>query len=331
MRSVGNSEPWTDFSIGCTESEYDHLISTINKEIHYNGWFTPENVRMSIGALGEWLTEDKLTEWANDRHREEGKNILIIMAGNIPLVGFHDLLTVLISGNKAMCKMSSDDRRLLPAFATILLNFNPDWKERMQFVHGSAKGFDAVIATGSDNSAKYFEQYFGQYPHIFRKNRTSIAVLNGNESEDELKELGNDIFQYFGLGCRNVNHLMFPEGYKLDTFFEGIFPHGEVINNNKYGNNYDYNKAIYLMNKIPLLDNNFVLLRESQDLFSPISVLHYQFYRTEQDVEQFLGNHTSDIQVVVGSKYEAFGKAQCPSLFDYADGIDSYDWLMNLD
>jgi hypothetical protein len=189
---------------------------------------------------------------------------------------------------------------------------------------------DAVIATGSNNSLKYFEQYFGKYPNIFRKNRTSIAVLDGTETTEELYALGIDIFQYFGLGCRNVSHLFVPEAFKLDRFFEGILEHSDVINHNKYGNNYDYNKAVYLMNKVELLDNNFVLLRESEALFSPLAMIHYQRYSNQEEVRSFLEKHKGDIQVVVGHGFTPFGKAQAPGLSDYADGVDTMRWLESL-
>jgi hypothetical protein len=331
MKCLGESQEWKDYSVGVTEDEYLKLQTIINRQVSYNGWFTKENVKESLLALSGWLSKDGLSTWsANYDFNDNPKRVGIIMAGNIPLVGFHDLLCVLMSGNLASCKLSSDDSTLLPALVGHLVEFVPDLNQRVSFSTGRIGDIDAVIATGSDNSLKYFEQYFGKYPHIFRKNRTSIAVLDGNETEDELKSLGRDVFSYFGLGCRNVSHLVVPENYDLDKFFKGIYEEGEVVHNNKYGNNYDYNKAVYLMNQHKLLDNNFVLLLESDLLFSPLAMLHYHYYSNEKDVENYISDNKDQIQVVVGHNYTPFGKAQSPSLMDYADGVDVMSWLNNL-
>lgn len=331
MRALGTETEYAGFELGITEKEWNDLQYVINRQVAYNGWFTKENVRQSLKALGDLLTKEKLNEWTSKyTFSEEPKRIGIIMAGNIPLVGFHDFLSVIVSGNKAVCKLSSDDKTLLPAIAGVLIQFLPEIANRIEFVVGKIGELDGVIATGSNNSLKYFEQYFGKYPHIFRKNRTSIAVLSGDETPAEIEALGNDIFSYFGLGCRNVSHLMFPADFKVDRFFEGIFSHSEVINNNKYGNNYDYNKAVYLMNQHKLLDNNFVLLRESEELFSPLAMLHYQFYNSSEEVTKFIDSNKEDIQVVVGKNYLPFGQAQQPGLFDYADGVDIMLWLSSL-
>ena len=249
MVSLGEGLDWKDFNLGVTKEEYEQLQLVVNRQIAYNGWFTKENVQQSLFALGSQLTKDQMQEWgANYSFNDKPKSVALIMAGNIPLVGFHDFLCVLLSGNKAICKLSSDDKTLLPALAEHLIAFVLELKERIVLTTGKLEGIEAVIATGSDNSLKYFEQYFGKYPHIFRSNRTSVAVLTGNETKEQIEKLGNDIFNYFGLGCRNVSHLMLPKGYDLKRFFEGVFSHSDVINNNKYGNNYDYNKTVYLIN-----------------------------------------------------------------------------------
>lgn len=331
MQQLGANQEWPGFASGVTEEEYLKLNTIINRQISYNGWFTKENVRKSLSALGGLLTEEKLSEWSESYpYTYEPKCVALIMAGNIPLVGFHDFLCVLISGNKAICKLSSDDKTLLPALGEVLINFVPELKSRITFSTGRLESIEAVIATGSNNSLKYFEQYFGKYPHIFRKNRTSVAVITGNESKEEFQRLGDDIFSYFGLGCRNVSHLILPEDFQIDRLFEGIFEHSEVINNNKYGNNYDYNKAVYLMNQHALLDNNFVLLRESDDLFSPLAMLHYHRYKKISEVESYLEKHQENIQVVVGQSHVSFGEAQRPGLSDYADGVDVMKWLSSL-
>ncbi len=328
MCALGENKEWESFSIGVTREEYESLQVLINRQASYNGWFTKENVRASLFELGANLTDDKLTNWVSAySFSQSPMSVAIIMAGNIPLVGFHDFLCVLLSGNKAVCKLSSDDKTLLPALGEHLISFVPEIKEDIMFTTGRIGPVDAVIATGSDNSLTYFESYFGKYPHIFRKNRTSVAVFSGNETEDEIKELGKDIFSYFGLGCRNVSHIILPTGFELPRFFEAIIDYGEIIHNNKYGNNYDYNKAVYLMNQHKLLDNNFVLLRESEELFSPLSMIHYHFYDDVSEVETYLKEHQEKIQVVVGDNFLPFGQAQCPKLDDYADGVDVMRFL----
>lgn len=331
MRALGNDQPWEGFSIGVTEQEYEALQFTINRQFSYNGWFVKENVKLSLLSLGNELTEEKLNAWTGDYgYADTTKKVAVIMAGNIPLVGFHDFLSVLVSGHHVVAKLSSDDATLLPKLAEHLIQFTPELQSRITFSQGPIGEVDAVIATGSNNSLKYFDQYFGKYPHIFRKNRTSLAVLDGSETKEQLFNLGKDIFQYFGLGCRNVSHVFIPEDFDLNRFFEAVVDHGEIINNNKYGNNYDYNKAVYLMNKAELLDNNFILLRESDELFSPLSMLHYQRYSNASEVDTYLKNHEDDIQVVVGNAYTNFGDAQAPGLSDYPDGVDTMAWLVGL-
>lgn len=328
MCALGENKEWTDFSVGVTSDEYLSLQTVINRQVSYNGWFTKENVRKSLLELGNNLSSENLNNWLTDySFSNSPKSVALIMAGNIPLVGFHDFLCVILSGNKAVCKLSSDDKTLLPALGKHLIDFVPELKNRIEFTTGKIGDIDAVIATGSDNSLKYFEQYFGKYPHIFRKNRTSIAVFDGTETDDEINALGADIFSYFGLGCRNVSHLIFPKGFEVNRFFEGVFSYADIIHNNKYGNNYDYNKAVYLLNQHELLDNNFVLLRESEELFSPLSMIHYHYYDEKTEVENFIKEREDQIQVVVGKDYVDFGQAQCPKLDDYADGVDVMRFL----
>lgn len=331
MRALGNNEEWTDFSVGVTRDEFDALNTLIHRQVSFNGWFTKENVRKALLNLGRELTEENLRNWTqNYAFAIRPKRIGIIMAGNIPLVGFHDFLCTICAGHIAVCKLSSLDKTLLPALAKQLIQFTPNLAESIEFSEGKIGEIDGVIATGSDNSLKYFEQYFGKYPHIFRKNRTSVAILDGSESHDELVALGEDIFAYFGLGCRNVSHLLIPHDFEINRFFEAIVGYGEVVNNNKYGNNYDYNRTVYLMNQLPLLDNNFVLLRESEELFSPLAMLHYQRYDSPSMLNSYLKQHEENIQVVVGRSFNPFATSQLPRLNDYADGIDVMNWLEKL-
>lgn len=331
MCALGEGKSWEGLSLGVTEAEYGQLQHVLNRQPVLNPWFTAENVRQSLRALGGELKDDKLEEWlAPYAFAPQPKRIAIIMAGNIPLVGFHDFLCVLLSGNRAVCKMSSEDHTLLPALAEVLVKFCPQLSDRMVFSKGPLGEVDAVVATGSSNSMQHFERYFGKYPHIFRKNRTSVAVLDGTETKEDLKNLGHDVFDYFGLGCRNVSHLIVPENYDFATFFEAVFPFGNVINHFKYGNNYDYNKTVYMMNLHPLLDNNFLLLYESEELFSPLAMLYYHHYTTSEEIQKYLNGYKEDVQAVIGKGYIPFGKAQAPALDDYADGVDTMLWLSEL-
>ncbi len=329
--NIGSEKEWSGFDSGITESEHDALNTLVARQMSYNGWFTKENVYQSFNAWSNLLTEEKLIAWTNNyTFSDNPKRVAVIMAGNIPLVGFHDFLSVILSGNVCLAKMSSDDKTLLPFLCDLMVQWNPEFKQHFELSLGGLKNIEAVIATGSNNSQLYFEQYFGKHPHIFRKNRTSIAVLNGKETKEELHALGHDIFDYFGLGCRNVSHLILPKGYELSTFFEGIFDHNEVVLHKKYGNNYDYNKAIFLMNQTKLLDNNFVLLMESDDLHSQLAMVHYHFYETQDELDRFIEEHREEIQTIVGSGFSAFGSAQQPELDDYADGVNTLEWLAKL-
>lgn len=328
MVQLGKNEPWTDFSLGLTEVEYEKLQVIINRQIHFNGWFSKKSVCESLLALGSQLTVEQLTAWTNAySYVENPKRIGVIMAGNLPLVGFHDFLCVLLSGHSISAKMSSDDKTLLPALTEVLLKFAPELTDRIRLVEARIGEIDAMIATGSNNSMRYFESYFGKYPHIFRKNRTSLAVLDGTETAADIHELGKDIFTYYGLGCRNVSQLLIPKSFDINLFFGGIIEHSEVVNHHKYANNYDYNKAIHLMNQENILDNGFVLLKESNELFSPLAMIFYHRYETSEEVESYIEMHRENLQVIVGKQYVPFGQAQCPTLSDYADGVDTMKWL----
>lgn len=331
MRNIGENKPWESFDIGITASEYDEFNALMGTLKHHNGWFTEEMIRKAIGNLGESLNKENLEQWCDQyTFSKKPKTIAVIMAGNIPLVGFHDFLCVLLSGNRVMAKMSSEDDKLLPVLAEFLICFYPEVKDFISFSDRNMKGFDAVIATGSNSSFLHFEQYFSKYPHIFRKNRTSIAILDGTESESQLKALGDDIFDFFGRGCRSVSHLLLPRSFEINKVFEHIVHQGAVINNKKYGNNYDYNKAVHLMNQEKLLDNNFVLLKETTLLSSPLGMLYYHFYDDVDEVNSYCEEHKDSIQCRVGAGGLPFGTAQSPKLNDYADNVDTMQWLNSL-
>jgi hypothetical protein len=323
------------------EQFYEPLAQLIRSVHIHNGWFTEENVRSALRGIVQMLDQEQLLDWVSRyitglSSGKQAKNVAIIMAGNIPLVGFHDMLCVLLSGNKCTAKLSSEDKLLLPAITKVLTAIEPAFADYIVFTDDQLKNIEAVIATGSNNSARYFEYYFGKYPHIIRKNRNSPAVLTGEESETELQLLGKDIFQYFGLGCRNVSKLFVPAGYKFDAFYEGIYGFRDIINNNKYGNNYEYNRTVYLMNAhSSLLDNNFLLLKEDSSYSSPIGVLFYEFYDDLAVLNSRLQNDRELIQCIVSkpglvSGSISFGEAQQPKLYDYADGVDTMQFLMGL-
>jgi hypothetical protein len=278
------------------------------------------------------LSRDKLEKWLSAYPIEmpaNPKTVGIVMAGNIPMVGFHDLLSVMVSGHNALIKLSSKDHVLLTWLLKKLFGLDEDWKNRIT-VSDLLRGMDAVIATGSNNSSRYFEYYFAKYPHIVRRNRGSVAVLTGDESEDDLKRLGFDMLSYFGLGCRNVSKLLVPEGYSFDFLFESIMPFRYVIDHNKYKNNYDYNRTLLLMNKEPHLANEFLMLREDDRIVSPVAMVHYETYKTEDELNKILLKDEQNIQCVAGSDFIPFGKTQSPELWDYADGVDTMKFLLGM-
>lgn len=331
MKLHGENQTWTGFEYGVTEHEFENFENQIIAQTFRNNWFTENNIRESLSNLAVWLKSDNLKNWlSNYKVTDSPKTIAVIMAGNIPLVGFHDFLCVMFSGHRALLKLSSDDDLLLPLLVQYLKIFIPEVENRIEFAKGPLKNFDAVIATGSNNSLLHFKSYFEKYPHLFRHNRTSVAVLEGNETQEELKHLGKDIFSYFGKGCRNVTHLIVPEGYDFQLFFQSIVDFGEIINNKKYGNNYDYNKAIHLMNQEVFLDNNFLLVKKDKQLHAPISMIYYHTYTTKKEIQIYLEENESNLQCIVGKGYLPFGEAQCPTLTDYADGVDTMKWLMEI-
>jgi hypothetical protein len=325
---------------------FTHLGEYLKTEIHqeaaeqlhlaqvHNPWFTKENIDKALNAWHEQLKVDMLSAWLSPYKLKEvanPKKVLIIMAGNIPLVGFHDFLTVLISGHNVVIKMSSTDNVLLRVLIEKLIAIAPEFKERISFIDDvKDRKFDAVIATGSDNSAQYFEYYFKGAKKIIRKNRRSVAVLDGTESEMELKGLANDVFAYFGLGCRNVSKLFLPKGFDLDNLFKAFYPYSHVVEHKKYGNNYDYNKAIFLMGSNELIENGFLLMKEDKSLLSPVAMLYYEYYNDMHTVEQFVEENAEQLQCVVSKKDIPFGNTQQPNLWDYADGVDTVEFLREL-
>lgn len=314
----------------------DEKWSLSRQAAAHNSWFTEDNVALALEGICRYLDEEKLRQWiAPYQLPEENtapKKVGVVMAGNIPMVGFHDFLSVLICGHQLYAKPGSQDPVLIPYLARELCEIEPQFKTYIHFVD-RLTGMDAMIATGSDNSSRYFEYYFSRIPHIIRKNRSSCAVLKGTESREELQALGKDITQYYGLGCRNVSKLFVPAGYDLTVLFESLAPYQKLIENHKFTNNYDYNKSIYLVNRVPHLDTGFLLFKEDKALVSPISVVFYETYSSREELEQCLQEQAEKIQCVVGEEpfgQIGFGDAQQPELWNYADGVDTIAFLQNL-
>lgn len=319
------------------KTTFEQLHQAVSLSKHHNGWFTSENVAYSLEYWSNQLTIDKLNTWLAaypKRKSNSPKRIAVIAAGNIPLVGFHDFLCALLAGHHVVVRLSSNDKILLPAIADYLIFELPSLAQSIVFEENRLTDFDAVIATGSTNTSRYFEYYFGKKPHIIRKNRNSVAVLTGTESEEELQLLGQDIFKYYGLGCRNISKIYVPKDYNFDIFYKAIYSFKGVLDHHKYANNYDYNKAVYLMGTNPILDNGFLLLKEDKSLSSPIGSLFYEYYGSEQELEKILLGRKTELQCIVSKSTMPnsidFGQTQVPNIDDYADGIDTLQFLLEI-
>jgi hypothetical protein len=315
---------------------FNSFVDLIALSQSHNNWFTPENVHFSISSWSDALTENNLNQWLSAYNfiEKEPKNVGLILAGNIPLVGFHDFLSVLISGNNVLVKTSSKDDYLIKFLAKYLISLDNRFNEKITFVEGKLENFDAVIATGSNNTARYFEYYFKNKPSIIRKSRNSVAVLTGNETSEEMILLSEDVFRYFGLGCRNVSKIFVPKNYNFDAFFNGMYAQKDVIYYEKYANNYDYNKAVFLMSNFQLLDNEFLTIKEDISHASPISSVFYEYYEDVNEVKARIQQDAEMIQCVVSNGIIEnsiyFGNTQKPNLWDYADNVDTMQFLINL-
>jgi len=315
------------------DSELNKLL---NDSYQYNSWFTENNLKLSLKNWSAELNKKNIENWLENYKIElkSSKTVAIIMAGNVPIVGFHDLMCSLILGFKCTVKLSSDDKILIPLIVKFIQSRFDGFKEKVFFENNILKNFDAVIATGSNNSHKYFEYYFGKYPNLLRKTRHSVAVLNGNESDSELAMLSNDVFDYFGLGCRSVSKIFIPKGYDLDLLFNAFYMKRFVIDHNKYANNYDYNKAVYLMSEEKFYDNGFVILKEEKKLGSPIACVYFEYYDDLVQVQNIIKINNQNIQCVVSNEKIfngiSFGTTQCPKLSDYADNVDTLKFLLKI-
>ena len=327
------SETYDDFEY--SKVFYEGLTHQIKLANESNGWFTRSNIYFALEGWANLLTNINLKEWVHNQLTDintNPKTIALILAGNIPLVGFHDFLSVLVSGHNVLIKLSSNDKHILPYLAEILKHFEPEFTNKIKFNNEKLVNYDAVIATGSNNTARYFEYYFKNKPGIIRKNRNSIAILNGSESIEDLKNLTKDIFQYYGLGCRSISKLFVPKDYNFDLLFNAIYEWREIINEIKYSNNYDYNKAVYLMSEFDFLDNGFFMIKEDQSLSSPIASIFFEYYDDQFLLKSRLKQLEEQIQCIVSNDdtHINFGKTQTPELWDYADQINTIEFLTRL-
>lgn len=316
------------------------LNEIIQSSQFQNPWFTPGNVEQALQANLSLLNTADLSAWIEPYskyfQKDNDKTVGLILAGNIPMVGFHDVLSCLIAGFNVQIKPSADDKLLIPYLLKRLIEIEPAFDAKINLVE-RLSNFDLVIATGSNNSSRYFEYYFKKTPHIIRKNRNSVALITGNESKPDLEKLGHDLFDYFGLGCRNVSKIFFPKGYDYSLFFEAIESFSPISNHYKYNNNYEYNKAIYLVNGDRHLDNGFLLLKEDTRFASPLGVVYFEEYDQISSIKASLEKNKDSIQCIVCEKPDSmknlhisltgFGTSQLPGLVDYADGVNILDFL----
>ncbi|MBT8252557.1 MAG: acyl-CoA reductase [Flavobacteriaceae bacterium] len=336
MRQFAHDKYRIDPNVDGNELFYDGMRHQLKLAHEANGWFTNDNLIFAFNSWSECLTEERLNDWLSSYNFSEtgSKTIAVIMAGNIPLVGFHDFLSILISGHNIIVKLASQDKHLLPYLVQYLKHVEPGFNSKIAFSDGKLERFDAVIATGSNNTARYFDYYFRDVPALIRRNRNSVAVLSGDESEDQMAGLAEDIFRYFGLGCRSVSKLFIPKNYDFDKFFNAMYSWRSVINDQKYANNYDYNKAVYLMSNYDMLENGFLMLKEDSNYASPIATVFFDYYNSRQDIKDKLKADSNKIQCFVSDGFfvneVAFGQTQKPKLNDYADGIDTVDFLLKI-
>ncbi|MCK4663547.1 MAG: hypothetical protein KAT68_11820 [Bacteroidales bacterium] len=318
---------------------FDLFKKKIEEAEIQNPWFTKKNILLRLISLSNSLSHKNLNNWINKYYsfseKTKQKKIAVIMAGNIPLVGFHDMLCVLITGNIFVGKPSSKDIILYELVSELLQAVNTEFKELMIIEKNKLNDFDAIIATGSNNASRYFEYYFSKYPNIIRKNRTGIAVLSGNETMNDLQKLADDIFLYFGLGCRSVSKIYFPQNYDFNLFFKSIQSYKYIINHNKYANNYNYNKSILQMNNIQFFDNGFVILKNDNHIYSPISIINYEYYNNIKQIIKNISNQRENIQCIVSNIKEItdkidFGCSQYPELWNYSDNIDTIKFIKNI-
>jgi len=314
------------------QSDTESWKAAKTRTFQHNAWFIPDFIDLAIDRIvNQFLQRNLLEVWAENydfpARNMNPKKVGIVMAGNIPLVGFHDFLCCFLSGHLQTIKLSSKDPWLFPEILDFMNKINPAVAGLVQTA-SMLKGHDAYIATGSNNSARYFNYYFGKYPSLIRRNRTSVAILDGNETLEDLDKLADDVFLYFGLGCRNVTQIHIPDKYDFVPLLNAFRKYQWMADHHKYKNNFDYRLSLSILNKQFYMTNDCLLLLENESPFSPISVLHYRFYDEELRAIPVLENE--NLQCIVGRGYLPFGKSQEPGLAEYADGADTMKFLRSL-
>ncbi len=322
------------------KKKYFEALELIQNLHFKNGWFIEDFVKFQLNSIAFACSGDKLDNWLapyiSKIIQKISKKVAVIMAGNIPFVGFHDFISVLITGNELIMKLSSKDEDLPKFIIDVLIDIEPEFKQKIFIVEDKLKDFEAVIATGSNNTSRYFKYYFSKVPNIIRHSRNSIAILDGKETNEELEKLADDIFLYFGLGCRNISKIFVPENYNFDSLFQAVYKYKHLADVTKYANNYEYNRAIYLMERIKFLDNGFFMLKNDFSLFSPVAVLHYESYSDISDVEKYIKSNNDNLQCIVSRNKNIaenvldFGKTQLPELIDYEDNVNILDFLISI-
>lgn len=316
------------------ETPYYSLIeSSIHQAEIHNPWFIKRFVHSMLQSIIQILSEESLNVYTKDFPlTSKPKRILVIAAGNIPMVSFRDVLDVLLSGHVLVFKPSSKDEVMMKMLLYILQDINPELKNKIYTLNSTIKSseVDAVIATGTNNTAMHIHHYFSHLPRIVRTNRTSIAIIDENTTDKELKKLADDIMMYFGLGCRNVSKIFIPENFDIQRIFAAVYDYGFVMQHHKYMNNYDYYRSIYLLNKEHFLENNFLIVKESRQLHAPVANLFYEKYTSVNQINDYINKHQQDVQCIVGNGYVPFGQSQFPSIDDFADGINTKKFLIGL-
>ncbi|RME17161.1 MAG: acyl-CoA reductase [Bacteroidetes bacterium] len=312
---------------------YDNIQKSIHQAEVLNPWFIRPFVHTMLSHISHLISKESIENYIADfKTASHPKNILVVAAGNIPMVSFHDVMTVLLSGHTLILKPSSKDTILMKMILQLLQDIRPNLKNKIFIVENtiSTKNIDAVIATGTNNTALYFHQYFAQYPRIVRNNRTSIAIIDETTTDEDLKKLADDILLYFGMGCRNVSKIFIPKNFDIQRIFKSIYNYRFVMQHHKYMNNYDYYRSIYLLNKENFLENNFLIVKESEQLHAPVANLFYQTYTDINEPLKYIQNHQNEIQTIVGKNYTPFGMSQFPNISDFSDGINTKNFLMEI-
>ncbi len=340
MRLAQKINAFIQLGLALNQLDEDLFTAISLEAAQKNPWFTPENTRSAIQSIALSLQKEKIKLWTSaypslvSDKPMDAKKVGVIMAGNIPAVGFQDFMAVLMSGHCLYAKLSTQDAVILKFIAGLLIDIEPAFDSKIVLTE-KMNDVEAIIATGSDNSSRYFEYYFSKIPHIIRKNRNAVAILNGNEDASDFQNIGRDIFQYFGLGCRSISKMYVPDSYNFSKFFESVESFKEIIYHAKYANNYEYQRSILLLNQIEHWDNGFLLLQEKEPIASPIGVAYYESYHNQEDLELKLKPFQNQIQCITSKNSFfpnsiPFGETQSPQLWDYADGVDTMEFLLSL-